>query len=353
MKVYQHVDEFHPYDGIGNDCRGIAKIFNQIGIENYIVTQRNFETDSTNVLDYQDSFKTYNNDIHILHYGGSGYPIEAFTERRGNHFLRFHNITPPEYFRGFNAGVYASMEKFYIKSILELNSLERIVKLSISDSAYNGITLSQFSKIKSTTIPIFRDYKLYERVQSETEDLIFIGRLVPNKKIEDVLFLFKIWNTIYPNSKLNLIGSPVPGLEEYSLYLKDCIEKLKLDENIIFYSKISDEVKAEIIQKSSAFVSMSDHEGFCIPIIEAMEQKIPVFSYSSAAVPETMRYGGVLFGRKDFTRIAELMNIILKDKEKFTSIINSQNRALQYYIDYPFNESLLNALNINHRVKVA
>ena len=103
MTVYQHVVEYNSNDGIGNDITGISEYLDTLEINNKIITlKNNFSFTEHKVIELslsQNSFK--NNDIHILHYGISGYPIQIFSNLPGKKILRFHNITPYNFFMNF------------------------------------------------------------------------------------------------------------------------------------------------------------------------------------------------------------------------------------------------------------
>jgi glycosyltransferase involved in cell wall biosynthesis len=352
MKIFQHIDEYHPLDGIGNDCRGFRKIFDELSISNFIVTKRNFSINEENILNIHDSIKSNSNDVHILHYGGCGYPLDNFLKIPGRKILRFHNITPAEFYLGCKEGVYLSMERFYTKSIIELSSLSNLIEIALCDSNTNAELLKQVSSISTLTIPILRNYsKLVVRDNKNTEisnnlfnkksnDLIFVGRFVPNKKIEDCIILFYFWNKIHSNAKLHLVGGTVPGIEEYYQFLLSWIKELSLEESIIFHFKKSDTEKIALLEQSLFYISMSEHEGFGIPLLEAMQTETIVLAFAQTAVPETMKSGGILFNQKNFIMIAELMDTIQKDLEFQKRILKSQDKALLYYENFPYRQTI-------------
>lgn len=342
MKIYQHIDEFNPYDGMGNDCRGFRQLFDSMGLENYILTRTN-RSDQERTLSTEDAIPGNSKDVHILHFGGSGYPLSGFLKRKGRKILRFHNMTPPHYFQGGNPGVFLAMDKFFKKSILELNSMEKIVDFSFSVSGYNSHTLSQYSNIPSIVFPIVRDYKIpIQRIfkPRETLRLTFIGRIVPNKKWEEVLKIVFFLKKIYPSVQLDLIGSPVSGIRDYYEFILTAVENLNLEDVVIFHHNMQEEEKERILRKSDFFLCMSDHEGFGIPLIEAMEAGLPVIAKNSSAVEETLKSGGLLLEKEDPLRIAELLYYLKDNFYLINRILRSQDKAMEFYKNFPFRRIL-------------
>lgn len=343
MRVFQHIDELHPYDGMGNDCRGFAGIFTRLGIENYIVTRDNKSFSTDHILSLGDSILEKSSDIHIMHYGGSGYPLDNFTRRRGRKILRFHNVTPHEFYGAVNQDVYLSMEKFFHKSVFELKSLENRIDYCISDSDYNSETLASYANIPSTTIPILRDYSLpthLTQTKSNHIQLVFLSRIVPNKKIEDCILTLYYLKKIFNNSTLEIIGGVVPGIHDYYDNLVHFAQELGLTDSIKFHTRLTEDSKKEIFSRSDYFLSMSEHEGFGIPLVEAMENSLPILAYNSSAIQETLKGGGVLFTEKNFPGIAELILEIQNNSYLLSSILERQKQAMEYYINFPFEERI-------------
>jgi glycosyltransferase involved in cell wall biosynthesis len=369
MMIFQHIDEYHPFDGIGNDCRGLRKIFQKLSLSDFIVTQRNFCPEEENVLLVKNLIQKANkfieinqNSIHILHYGGSGYPLDFFLNLPGRKFLRFHNVTPSEFYQGCNESVFISMDKFFTKSVLELSSLSNEIELAICDSNTNAEFIKQHSSIPTITIPIVKDYtdltnfnsksiSLERKSFNEKEDLVFVGRIVPNKKIQDIIVLFFFWKKINPTAKLHLIGGLVPGIEEYFNFINSLIIEFDLVDSIKIYFKIDDTQKSKILQDSLYYISMSEHEGFGIPLLEAMQNHLVVVAYASTAIPETMKRGGILFYEKNFPVMVEILNKIKNDTSLYDSVLATQEKALQYYKNYPFLEKIQNIF-LNHKSEI-
>ncbi len=343
------------WDGMGNDCTGIYNLLKNELIESFIITRRNkSEKKETHIFDPSHAPVSSLDDIHILHYGGAGYPLENFRKKPGKKILRFHNMTPPEFFKGCNPGAYLSMLKFFHLSILELASLEGEIEICMSDSLFNSETLNQIADIESISIPVILPYKLPRKEsnpslknnwkQSPTIRICYISRFVPNKKIEDLLKLLYFLKKIYKDSNLVLIGSVISGIEDYFYYLLRIVKELDLEDSVYFLQNVTEEEKKKVLKDSDFFVSMSEHEGFGIPVLEAMQEGVPVLAYDSSALRETMNEGGIVFTDKNFPEIAELLVYLWENKELLLPILDTQYKAMEYYVNFPFKQKVLKAI---------
>jgi glycosyltransferase involved in cell wall biosynthesis len=342
MTVYQHVVEYNSNDGVGNDITGISEHLDALQINNKIITlKNNFSFTEHKVIEAnlsQNLFK--NNDVHILHYGISGYPIQIFSNLPGKKILRFHNITPYNFFYEFcSKEFYNNSKDSYLLSYIELQSLCMDVSQIWYDSLYNKQTLREmvncnFKNIEEQIVPIFKKYpiKLKEDF-SINYNLLYTGRMVPHKKIEDLLFLLFYLIKISPNYKLHLVGKFNSAFSIYQNYLLNIISTLNLNSNIIWYNNISETELNKIRDLSGFYLSMSEHEGFCIPILECYGYSIPVIAFCSGAVAETMRMGGIKIFEKNFPMIAELIHFLNNKSDLKRKISLVQSNQLSYYYE--------------------
>lgn len=334
MRVYQYIDVLHDYDGIGSDIEGISQQLNELNIENFIVARVN--SSKKKVLNLSQ-VRAEKRDVHILHYGGYGFPIDIFLKQKGIKILRFHNITPINFFLPYlDEENILSFSWNYQKSELELYSLVKYSDYIWCDSYFNYKTLEQITKIdlkKVFILPIQKNYFASQNqlISKKPKTIAFIGRLVPNKKIEDLLFILYFLLKIDSNYSLSLIGKRLEIFQSYNTKISKIIKELNLEQNIYFYENITEENKLQILAQTESFLCMSEHEGFCIPILEAMAHNVIIFAYSQDAVLETCRGSGILFKRKNFSKIAQIINSVLNHKTLVQEILDLQKQSLQYY----------------------
>lgn len=345
MRIYQHVDEFNERDGIGNDIRGFQNIFKSIGIESSIIARINNSKDKFDVYPIAKVPKFFSDDVHFLHYGGVGYPIEFFVESIGKKVLRFHNMTPIYFFKKYlSEDIFKTFEQNETRSLLELYSLHKSIDHVLCDSIFNEQDYIKIvrnkKKINSIVFPVIRHYPQSNREISGGFRIGFIGRWVPNKKLEDLLFTLYFLRKINSKYRLILIGKRNPIFSLYTNHIFNLMNELELKESIEICEDLNQFEMEQKLASLDLYLSMSEHEGFGIPILEAMATNVPVLAYSSSAVIETVRDAGLLFTKKDFPLIAELIHEVLMSAEIKAKLRQSQHARVKLYNDYPFAEKL-------------
>ena len=139
--------------------------------------------------------------------------------------------------------------------------------------------------------------------------MLFVGRVIPNKKFEDVIRAFHAYRTRHnPRSRLLLVGS-YSGFERYLAMLQSLIARLGTPD-VHFLGHVSNEELTALYDVADLFLCASEHEGFCVPIVEAFYKRVPVLAYAATAVPATMDGGGVLYDTKDPFEVARLMDAV-------------------------------------------
>jgi glycosyltransferase involved in cell wall biosynthesis len=188
------------------------------------------------------------------------------------------------------------------------------------------------------TVPLVVDYDAFDakpdadvlrRYDDDWTNLLFVGRLSPNKKQEDLARIFYHYKRINPRSRLFLVGS-ARQVPRYRQILDELVRRLGVSD-VVITGGVSHAALVAYYKLASAFVCMSEHEGFCVPLIEAMRFDLPLIAYDSSAVAETLDGTGVLVHDKDHEQIAELIHCIVEDKELSADIIAKQRRRLEHY----------------------
>ena len=149
---------------------------------------------------------------------------------------------------------------------------------------------------------------------------MFVGRVIPNKKFEDVIRAFHVYRTRHnPRSRLLLVGS-YSGFERYLAMLQSLVARLGTPD-VHFLGHVSNEELTALYDVADLFLCASEHEGFCVPIVEAFYKRVPVLAYAATAVPATMDGGGVLYDTKDPFEVARLMDAVLDDAGSRTRVL--------------------------------
>ena len=283
-------------------------------------------------------FNNFDNEdaINILHFAIPSVLTQIFKESKGKKVLIYHNITPSRFFEGINS------EMVHIATVgrEELSSLVKCTDFALGDSRFNEEELKEYGFSKTGVFPIPLNPERYD-VESiiplkkmlqrdEYCNILFAGRITPNKKIEDIIKSFYYFkNLFYQESRLIIVGNP-SGFEGYDMYLKDLAEKLDLND-VHFTGKVDQDELVTYYKIADIFVTMSEHEGFCVPILESFLFGIPVIAYNSTAIPHTMGDGGILVNAKKHREIAGIMSEVCENDDLRKSLIQKQREQLRNF----------------------
>jgi len=257
-------------------------------------------------------------DVAVLYHFSIGSALtDLYRLLSGPRALVYHNITPPEFFRGVNPQVAA----LCARGREELAALRAHSTLALADSEFNRRELVELGFERTAVFPIVLDperlrlppvSRLERPYRDGHVNFLHVGRLVPNKRIEDVLKVFYFYRRrINPDSRLFLVGIET-DMEIYAVALRQLIHDLGLS-GVAFPGRVTQRELVTYYRLAHVYLCMSEHEGFCAPLVEAMHFGVPVIAYAAGAVPETLGDAGALVLRKDFAEIAELAGLICED----------------------------------------
>jgi glycosyltransferase involved in cell wall biosynthesis len=174
----------------------------------------------------------------------------------------------------------------------------------------------------------------------EWTNVVFVGRVIANKKIEDLIRFFHAYRSIHnPRSRLLIVGA-FSGYERYLAALHELAATLGAAD-VHFVGHVTDEELVAYYEIADLFLCASEHEGFCVPLVEAFYMDVPVLAYAATAVPDTMDGGGVLYTDKDPRHVAALMDAIVSDCRLQEAILERQREALQRLQAEDFDGTLL------------
>lgn len=255
----------------------------------------------------------------ILHYS-LGSPLNNLYKsiKSAKRCIVYHNITPSHWFQGVNLKVANDIEK----GISDLSNLCAVTDRIVSVSNFNAEGIKAFG-FDSEVLPLVVDPERWNTTPNEgirnllnndtATHLLHIGRIAPNKCIEDVIKIFYFYHYhINKNSKLWIVGINI-DTEIYCHSLQRMASELFLDDAVFFTGGLSDEEVRSFYECSDLYITMSEHEGFCMPIVEAMYFGLPVLAYAEGAIPETLKDGGILVREKRHAEIAELIGLVIED----------------------------------------
>uniref|UniRef100_UPI00036E4C8D glycosyltransferase n=1 Tax=Ruminococcus flavefaciens TaxID=1265 RepID=UPI00036E4C8D len=208
----------------------------------------------------------------------------------------------------------------------------------LADSAFNKAELVKMGYTCPIDVrPILIKFSDYEQApDGETvkkysdgrKNLVFVGRIAPNKKQENVIRAFYCYKKLNPDSRLILVGS-LKGMENYHERLVKYAAALGIGDDVIFPGHIKFSEILAYYHIADAFVCMSEHEGFCVPLVEAMFFDTPIIAYDTSAISDTLGGSGVLLDSNDPVFAAAVIDRVLTDNSLRESIIEGQRRRLE------------------------
>ncbi len=251
--------------------------------------------------------------------------------------LVYHNITPPRFFAFSNPVLAVSLRK----GRRQLEEMRANTLLALGDSGYNERELIELGYSPTGVLPIVLDESqfdtpLNEALAAECDAarplILFVGRFSPNKRQEDLLKLHHCLRRISPDARMVLVGNT--DFTEYVAWQKELARELGLDETAVrFTGHVSHQDMLTYYRCADVYVSMSEHEGFGKPLIESMYAGLPVIAYASTAVPDTLGDAGILFHRKDYEGLAELVDWVAHDEPLRRRIIAREKRRVQAFLE--------------------
>ena len=321
-------------DAVSNSALTMQKCLNEMGYESKIYAENIHPKLASSVL---PASKIPKDEIVIYHMAigcDLAYEIPNFTNGR---MLVYHNITPQHFFKGYDE----QSAELCIRGRKELSYLKDYIDYAFADSEYNRSELIEIGYKNTGVTPIMINFEDYDSPCNETllsdlkktkkgADILFVGRLAPNKKQEDIIKTFYYYKKYFDeNARLFLVGS-YTRMERYYSQLKELGQRLNIDDIYITgHVPFSDILS--YYENADMFLNMSEHEGFCVPLLEAMKFKLPIISYKECAIPETLGNGGILVLEKDYQSIASLIKVVLDDGKLKREILNNQQERLRFF----------------------
>lgn len=333
MRIIQFFSSLSYGDAIGNDILALDAIIKEKGFQTKIYAEKIDKRISSELASNISEYTADPSDLLILHIGGATKLNEWIKDIKCKKVMIYHNITPPEFFEEYNK----KSAEYCKRGLKEVESLNKTFDMVLSCSDFNKQNLLDMGyTCEINVLPIlipFDDYKktpaqaVIDKYNDDFTNIIFLGRLVPNKKQEHVLEAFSEYQKKFNRkSRLFLVGNPT-GCENYSEKLKEYAKKLDL-KNVIFTGHTRfDEILA-YYKVSDLFLCMSEHEGFCVPLVEAMFFDLPIVAYASSAIPWTLNGSGFLLKEKTPALTAGVMNKILTDSSLKEKILKNQHERL-------------------------
>jgi glycosyltransferase involved in cell wall biosynthesis len=175
---------------------------------------------------------------------------------------------------------------------------------------------------------------LHEILEDGLVNVLFVGRMAPNKCLEDHIRLAEHYKRYVDTFYRFIFVGRYDVVPRYFAMIRAMIEEFKMPpERFWFTGPVPNEDLAAFYRTAHVYVSLSEHEGFCVPLVEAMAADVPVLAYGATAVPETLGGAGVQFAPKDLEHAAELLGMLAYDQDVRAKVIEGQRRRLADFSD--------------------
>ncbi|MBI3490807.1 MAG: glycosyltransferase [Acidobacteria bacterium] len=320
-------------DAIGHEVLGIQRVLRSAGYESDIFIESVDPRLESMTRDYRELLDVSHADNLLLHHFSIGSRASrtafALPDRM---VLIYHNITPATYF----AGIHTELTRQCYLGRRELRAYVDRCDLALGDSAYNKEELDQIGFPRTDVLPVVPDFSHFDRepndlitreFDDEWTNVLFVGRVVPNKKIDDLVRFFHAYQRGFnPRSRLLIVGAQ-SGFDRYLTSLHQLVATLGAS-HVHFVGQVPDEELVAFYDVADLFLCASEHEGFCVPLVEAFYTEVPVLAYAAAAVPATMDGAGVLYADKDPLHVAALMDAVVSSGALRDRIVDGQLAAV-------------------------
>ena len=333
IRVHQVLATLGYGDAIGHEVLGIQRVLRAAGYDSDIFVETADSRLESLTRDFRELVDYSHPDNLLLHHFSLGSKASrtafALPDRMA---LIYHNITPPEYF----VGVHRTLARQCFRGRRELRAYASRCDLALGDSEFNRQDLEALGFPRTAVLPVVPDFSHLDRapnwlVAQDFDDdwtnILFVGRVIANKKIENLIRYFHAYHTsVNPRSRLLIVGAQ-SGFERYLASLHQLTATLGTS-HVHFIGHVSDEELVAFYELADLFLCASEHEGFCVPLVEAFYKQVPVLAYAATAVPSTMDGAGVLFDDTDPMHVAALMDAILSDAALQDRIVDGQLAAV-------------------------
>jgi len=346
IRIHQVLATLGYGDAIGHEVLGIQEVLRRQGYESEIFVESADYRLEPLTRDYRELVDFSHPDNLLIHHFSLGSKASrtafALPDRMA---LIYHNITPPEYF----VGVHRTLARQCFGGRRELRAYADRSDLALGDSEFNRQDLEQLGFPRTAVLPVVPGFAHLELqpdglVADQFDDawtnIVFVGRVIANKKIEDLIRFFHAYHTTFnARSRLLIVGAH-GGFERYLASLNQLTASLGLHD-VHFVGHVTDEALVAYYQIADLFLCASEHEGFCVPIVESFYMEVPVIAYAATAVPATMDGAGVLYDDKDPLYVAALIDAVVSNCPVQEAIVAGQLEAVRRLRSKDFAGTLL------------
>ena len=333
-------------DAIGHEVLGIQRVLRGAGYDSDIFVETADPRLEDLTRDFRELASVSHPDNILVHHFSIGSKASRVAYALPDRMvLVYHNITPPEYF----VDIHRLLVRLCYHGRRELAAYTLRCDLALGDSEVNRKELDELGFPATGVLPVVPGFThldgppndlVARGFDDEWTNVLFVGRIIPNKRIENLIRCFAAYKTRYnPRSRLLIVGS-YGGFERYLAMLQQLVARLDV-RDVHFTGHVSNEELTAYYDVADVFLCASEHEGFCVPLVEAFYKRIPVLALARTAVPATMDGAGVLYEEPDPADVATLLDVVVGDQGLQERILEGQDAALERLRRRDFGGTLL------------
>jgi glycosyltransferase involved in cell wall biosynthesis len=329
-RVHQVVGALHPGDAVGREALAIRRHLRDAGYESEVFA---------GFVDPRLGGEAHPLREHSAHDGADAACVYHFSPgspagrlalaARGPLAVVYHNVTPAGFFVGWSD----ESARLAAGADAELRELAERASLGLAKSAFSRRDLEAAGFAAAAVMPFVHEpgppatrSPVFERLYRDgRRNVLAVGRLAPNKRLEDVVRAFALLQRgPVPRGRLLLVGDD--GLHAYASALRELARSLRL-RDVVLSGRVDHDELQSAYALADVLVSLSEHEGYCVPLVEAMLAGVPVVAYDAGAVAETMAGAGVLLRDKSPGVVAAVIERLLEDESLRAAVLAAQERV--------------------------
>jgi glycosyltransferase involved in cell wall biosynthesis len=335
VRVDQWLPAAHRGDAIGDEAIRIRDVLRRAGHASQIFALDIDEEAAADVLPFSERSAS---DAVILHFALPSPLTPAFAESSAKRVLIYHNITPAEFFRGYDD----ELARIAAHGRRELASLARSCELALGDSEFNRKELEDLGFERTGVLPILLEFEPYRdaepgpalarMLEDGRPNFLFVGRVYPNKRFEDLARLAFFYKKYVSEDFRFLLIGKAGRMERYQQSVQALADRWGLRPfEFLFTGHLSFEDLVACYQAADLFVSMSEHEGFAVPLLESMLFEVPILAFAAGAVPDTLGGAGIQFHEKNYEELAEMAHLLSTEEELRAKLAASGRQRLERF----------------------